>query len=56
MSKKKGKVVSWFLVNPETGKGLGARTRQEARDVKWSTEKILRVEVVNGQPTAKFVR
>ena len=56
MAKKKGKVVAWFLVNPETGNGLGARTRQEARAMKWSTEKILRVEVVKGQPTAKFVR
>ena len=56
MSKKKGKVVAWFLVNPKTGKGLGAWTRQEARDAKLSTEKILRVEIVDGQPTAKFVR
>ena len=56
MSKKKGKVVAWFLVNPETGKGLCACTRQTARAMKWSTEKILRVEIVDGQPTAKFVR
>lgn len=56
MSKKKGKVVSWFVVDPKTGKGLTAWTRQDARDVKLSTEKILRVEIVDGQPTAKFVR
>ena len=56
MSKKKGKVVSWFLVDPKTGTGLSACTRQDARDMKLSTEKILRVEIVDGQPTAKFVR
>ena len=56
MSKKKGKVVSWFVVDPKTGEGLTVCTRQDARDVKLSTEKILRVEIVDGQPTAKFVR
>ena len=57
MSKKKDKVVSWVVIDLKTGIASALRTRQDARDFKmFENEKIVKVEVVNGQPTAKFVR
>ena len=57
MSKKNGKVVSWVVIDLKTGIASALRTRQDARDFKlFSNEKIVKVEIVDGQPTAKFVR
>ena len=57
MSKKKGKVVSWVVIDLKSGIASALRTREDARGFKmFKNEKIIKVEVVDGQPTAKFVR
>ena len=56
MSKKKGKVVSWVVIDLKSGIASALRTREDARGFKMvKNEKIIKVEVVDGQPTAKFV-
>lgn len=50
------KTLAWFVINPTTGEGTYCETRDHARQFKFSTEKILRVEIVDGKPNAKFVR
>ena len=57
MSKKKDKVVSWVVMDLKSGIASALRTREDAREFKmFKNEKIIKVEVVDGQPTAKFVR
>lgn len=56
-TQKQKKTISWVVVDPRSGDVVsGCATRQDARDVKLSYEKILRVEIVDGKPNAKFVR
>lgn len=55
-TQKQKKTLAWFVVNPTTGEGNSCETRDMARQFKLSTEKILRVEIVDGKPSAKFVR
>ena len=55
-TQKQKKTLAWFVVNPTTGYAEVAPTRDTAREVKLSCDKILRVEIVDGKPNAKFVR
>ena len=56
MAKKKDKKILWSVVNLEENFIHNAGTRQNAREVKYKKEKILRLEIKNGQPVASFVR
>lgn len=57
MAKKKDKkVMLWAVVNLDDGFVMSAATRQDARENKYKGEKILRIEIKNGQPVASFVR
>ena len=58
MSEKKvKKQLLWALVTPnEKDEGFVAKTRQDARNVKYPQEKIVRIEIVDGKINAKFVR
>lgn len=53
---KKDKKILWSVVNLEDNFIISAGSRQNAREIKHKKEKILRVEIKNGQPTASFVR
>lgn len=55
-TQKQKNTLAWFVVNPTTGYAEVVSTRDTAREVKLSCDKILRVEIVDGKPTAKFVR
>ena len=55
-TEKQKKVIAWVVVDPRDGSSYGAGSRDEARATKIKREKILRVEIVDGKPTAKFVR
>lgn len=56
--KKIKKQIVWALVDPVNNNSqlAGIKTRQDARDMKLSYEKIVRIEINGNNVSAKFVR